>query len=159
MSPSPTKPTTRRASSWSRKEHEPNPCVHAPLIIDVAGTALTPADRRRLADPHVGGVIHFARNWESRAQLTALNAEIKALRPDMLICVDHEGGRVQRFRTDGFTHLPAMRALGELWMRDAMRATQVATSAPATCWPPSCAPAASTSASRRCSTSTTATAA
>jgi beta-N-acetylhexosaminidase len=103
--------------------------VHAPLIIDIAGTALTPADRRRLADPHVGGVIHFARNWQGRAQLAALNAEIKALRPDMLICVDHEGGRVQRFRTDGFTHLPAMRALGELWMRDAMRATQVATSA------------------------------
>ena len=92
-----------------------NPAMHAPLIIDVAGTELTPADRRRLANPLVGGVIHFARNWHDRAQLTALNAAIKALRPDMLICVDHEGGRVQRFRTDGFTHLPSMRALGELW--------------------------------------------
>ncbi|SEF31008.1 beta-N-acetylhexosaminidase [Variovorax sp. NFACC27] len=100
---------------------------HAPLIVDVAGTELTAADRRRLADPLVGGVIHFARNWQSRAQMTALNAEIKSIRPDMLICVDHEGGRVQRFRTDGFTHLPSMRALGELWMRDAMRATQAAT--------------------------------
>ncbi|WP_418124995.1 beta-N-acetylhexosaminidase [Variovorax sp. 160MFSha2.1] len=100
---------------------------HAPLIIDVAGTALTDADRRRLADPLVGGVIHFARNWQDRAQMTALNAEIKSIRPDLLICVDHEGGRVQRFRTDGFTHLPTMRALGELWMRDAMRATQAAT--------------------------------
>ena len=100
---------------------------HAPLIIDVAGTALTDADRRRLADPLVGGVIHFARNWQDRAQMTALNAEIKSIRPDLLICVDHEGGRVQRFRTDGFTHLPSMRALGELWMRDAMRATQAAT--------------------------------
>jgi beta-glucosidase-like glycosyl hydrolase len=132
--------------------------THAPLIIDVAGTELSDADRRRLANPLVGGVIHFARNWQDRAQMTALNAEIKAIRPDLLICVDHEGGRVQRFRTDGFTHLPSMRALGELWMRDAMRATQAAT-ARARCWPPSCAPAASTSALRRCSTSTTAAAA
>ncbi|MDM0052149.1 beta-N-acetylhexosaminidase [Variovorax sp. J22R115] len=100
--------------------------LHAPLIIDVAGTELTAADRRRLADPLVGGVIHFARNWHDRAQMTALNAEIKALRPDILICVDHEGGRVQRFRTDGFTRLPPMRVLGELWMKDALRATQVA---------------------------------
>jgi beta-N-acetylhexosaminidase len=100
---------------------------HAPLIIDVAATELNDADRRRLANPLVGGVIHFARNWQDRAQMTALNAEIKAIRPDLLICVDHEGGRVQRFRTDGFTHLPSMRALGELWMRDAMRATQAAT--------------------------------
>lgn len=102
---------------------------HAPLLIDVAGTELTPADRRRLANPHVGGVIHFTRNWQDRAQMTALNAEIKAIRPDLLICVDHEGGRVQRFRTDGFTRLPSMRSLGELWMRDALRATQVATAA------------------------------
>lgn len=100
---------------------------YSPLIIDVAGTELTDADRRRLANPLVGGVIHFARNWQDRAQMTALNAEIKSIRPDLLICVDHEGGRVQRFRTDGFTHLPSMRALGELWMRDAMRATQAAT--------------------------------
>lgn len=100
--------------------------THAPLIIDVAGTELNAADRRRLADPRVGGVIHFARNWRDRAQMTALNAEIKALRPDLLICVDHEGGRVQRFRTDGFTRLPSMRVLGELWLRDPLRATQAA---------------------------------
>jgi beta-N-acetylhexosaminidase len=103
--------------------------IHAPLIIDVAGTELNAADRRRLADPLVGGVIHFTRNWQDRAQMTALNAQIKAIRPDLLICVDHEGGRVQRFRTDGFTRLPSMRSLGELWMRDAMHATQVATAA------------------------------
>ncbi|MDQ0069424.1 beta-N-acetylhexosaminidase [Variovorax boronicumulans] len=103
--------------------------THAPLIIDVAGTELNDADRRRLANPLVGGVIHFTRNWQDRAQMTALNAEIKAIRPDLLICVDHEGGRVQRFRTDGFTRLPSMRSLGELWMRDAMRATQAATAA------------------------------
>ncbi|MDR6885960.1 MULTISPECIES: beta-N-acetylhexosaminidase [Variovorax] len=101
--------------------------IHAPLIIDVAGTELNDADRRRVANPLVGGVIHFARNWRDRAQMTALNAELKAIRPDLLICVDHEGGRVQRFRTDGFTRLPSMRALGELWMRDAMRATKAAT--------------------------------
>ncbi|AMM25550.1 beta-N-acetylhexosaminidase [Variovorax sp. PAMC 28711] len=104
-----------------------NDPIHAPLIIDVAGTELTQADRRRLADPLVGGVIHFARNWQDRAQLTALNAELKSLRPDLLISVDHEGGRVQRFRSDGFTRLPSMRSLGDLWMADAMRATQVAT--------------------------------
>lgn len=100
---------------------------HAPLIVDVAGLSLTEADRRRLAHPLVGGVIHFARNWASREQLAALNAEIKAVRPDLLVCVDHEGGRVQRFRTGGFTHLPPMRALGELWMQDAMQATNAAT--------------------------------
>ena len=99
---------------------------HAPLVIDIAGTALTDDDRRRLAHPLVGGLILFARNWQSRAQLSQLSADIKRLRPDLLICVDHEGGRVQRFRTDGFTHLPPMRALGELWMQDAMRAQDAA---------------------------------
>ncbi|WP_020228367.1 beta-N-acetylhexosaminidase [Acidovorax sp. MR-S7] len=102
---------------------------HAPLIIDVAGTRLTDTDRRRLAHPLVGGMILFARNWESRAQLLELTAAIKAVRDDLLICVDHEGGRVQRFRTDGFTHLPPMRALGELWMKDALRAMDAATAA------------------------------
>ena len=102
---------------------------HAPLIVDVAGTALTDADRRRLARPQVGGVIHFARNWQDRAQMCALNAEIKAIRPDILISVDHEGGRVQRFRTDGFTRLPSMRQLGTLWMHDPMRAVAAATAA------------------------------
>ena len=91
----------------------------SPLILDVAGLQLTAADRRRLRHPLVGGVVLFARNWESRAQLLALCAQIKAVRADLLIAVDHEGGRVQRFRTDGFTHLPAMRALGDHWMLDA----------------------------------------
>jgi beta-N-acetylhexosaminidase len=95
--------------------HEP---LHAPVVLDIAGTALTDADRRRIAHPLTGGLILFARNWQNRLQLTELTAQLKSLRPDLLICVDHEGGRVQRFRTDGFTHLPAMRSLGELWMRD-----------------------------------------
>jgi len=99
---------------------------HAPLIVDIAGPTLTSDDRRRLAHPLVGGLILFARNWVDRAQLTRLTAGIKRLRPDLLVCVDHEGGRVQRFRTDGFTHLPPMRALGELWMHDALRAQDAA---------------------------------
>ena len=100
---------------------------HAPLIIDVAGLSLTQSDRQRLKHPLVGGIILFARNWQDRAQLTALCSDIKRVRQDLLICVDHEGGRVQRFKNDGFTHLPPMRALGELWMRDALKATNAAT--------------------------------
>ncbi len=103
--------------------------LHAPLIVDVAGTSLTDTDRRRLLHPQVGGVIHFGRNWQDRAQMCALNAEIKSIRPDILISVDHEGGRVQRFRTDGFTRLPSMRQLGALWMQDPMRAVAAATAA------------------------------
>ncbi|GGH58289.1 beta-hexosaminidase [Comamonas phosphati] len=92
--------------------------MHAPLIIDIAGKQLTDVDRQRLAHPLVGGIILFARNWESRAALVQLCADIKAVKPDLLICVDHEGGRVQRFRTDGFTHLPPMRVFGQMWMDD-----------------------------------------
>lgn len=100
--------------------------AQAPVVLDIAGPALNADDRRRLKHPLVGGLIHFARHWVDRRQLTALNAEIKSIRPDILICVDHEGGRVQRFTSDGFTPLPPMRALGELWMRDAMAATDAA---------------------------------
>ena len=95
--------------------------AHAPVVLDIAGTALSAADTRRLAHPLTGGLILFARNWQSRSQLTELTSEIKSIRPDVLICVDHEGGRVQRFRTDGFTHLPPMRVLGEMWMSDGKR--------------------------------------
>jgi beta-N-acetylhexosaminidase len=102
---------------------------HAPLILDIAGLALSGDDRRRLAHPLTGGLILFARNWENRSRLADLCAEVKSIRGDLLICVDHEGGRVQRFRTDGFTHLPPMKTLGELWMRDALLATNAATAA------------------------------
>ncbi|WKB54577.1 beta-N-acetylhexosaminidase [Eleftheria terrae] len=107
--------------------NEPQGPDHAAVVIDIAGTTLDDNDRRRLQHPLTGGLILFSRNWQSRQQLTELCAEIKRLRPDVLICVDHEGGRVQRFRTDGFTHLPPMRVLGELWMQDAMVATDAAT--------------------------------
>lgn len=100
---------------------------HAPLIIDVAGLTLTKQDRKRLKHPLVGGIILFARNWQNREQLSSLCADIKQVRKDLLICVDHEGGRVQRFKTDGFSHLPTMRTLGDLWMKDAMKATNAAT--------------------------------
>ncbi len=107
---------------------------HAPLIIDIAGLRLNKIDQQRLKHPLVGGLILFARNWQDRAQLTQLCRDIKKLRSDLLICVDHEGGRVQRFKTDGFTHLPPMRALGEIWLSDgkgpagngAMRASNAA---------------------------------
>jgi beta-N-acetylhexosaminidase len=95
-----------------------SPTAHAPVVLDIAGTELNADDRRRLAHPLTGGLILFARNWVSRSQLTTLVAEIKDLRPDVLVCVDHEGGRVQRFRTDGFTHLPPMRVLGQMWADD-----------------------------------------
>jgi beta-N-acetylhexosaminidase len=92
--------------------------LHAPLILDIATTTLTDVDRRRLAHPLTGGIILFGRNWQSRDQLSDLCAEIKSIRSDLLIAVDHEGGRVQRFRHDGFTHLPPMLALGEMWLKD-----------------------------------------
>jgi beta-N-acetylhexosaminidase len=89
-----------------------------PVVLDPAGPGLTEEDRRRLAHPAAGGVILFAHNFESPEQLQALTAEIARLRePRLLVCVDHEGGRVQRF-TQGFTALPAMRRLGTLWDRD-----------------------------------------
>ena len=101
--------------------------MHAPLIIDIAGLSLSKTDRRRLKHPLVGGIILFARNWQDRAQLASLCRDIKKVRRDLLICVDHEGGRVQRFKTDGFTHLPPMRALGEQWLKDPLGATNAAT--------------------------------
>lgn len=86
-----------------------------PITLDVVGQALNAEDRRRILHPLTGGVILFGRNFANRKQLTKLTAEIKKLRPDVLISIDHEGGRVQRCKTDGLTHLPAMRKLGELW--------------------------------------------
>ena len=96
-------------------------------MLDVLGTTLTDDDVRRLVHPMTGGVILFARHYENRAQLVALTDAIRAVRDDLLIAVDHEGGRVQRFRTGGFTVLPAMARLGALWDKDVIYATKVAT--------------------------------
>jgi len=97
-----------------------------PLMIDVVGTALSDDDRRRLRHPLVGGVIVFKRNYESPEQIAALTREIHSLRsPHLLIGVDHEGGRVQRFR-DGFTPIPPMRALGAVWDTHPLRAKRLA---------------------------------
>lgn len=86
-----------------------------PVMLDVVGTVLTAEDEKRLRHPLVGGVILFARNYQSPSQLAELTASIREVRtPPLLIAVDHEGGRVQRFR-EGFTKIPPMRELGKLW--------------------------------------------
>lgn len=98
-----------------------------PVMLDLDGTMLDEHDLRRIRHPLTGGVILFARNYANRKQLASLCSIIHAARPGILIAVDHEGGRVQRFRNDGFTRLPAMRALGELWDRDVLMACKAAT--------------------------------
>ena len=99
---------------------------NGPVMLDVLGKTLTAEDEKRLRHPLVGGVILFSRNYESPAQLAALTASIHALRtPPLLIAVDHEGGRVQRFR-DGFTRIPPMRELGKVWDEHPKRARHLA---------------------------------
>ncbi len=97
-----------------------------PLMLDVRSTRLTDEDRQRLSHPLVGGVILFARNYENPDQLEQLCAEIHALKaPPLLIAADQEGGRVQRFK-EGFTQLPPMRRLGEVWDEHPHRARELA---------------------------------
>ena len=95
-------------------------------MLDVEGLTLTPADRDLLAEPAVGGVVLFSRNYRSPGQLADLVASIRAVRrPPLLVATDHEGGRVQRFR-DGFTAIPPMRRIGRLYDRDPDAAAAIA---------------------------------
>lgn len=97
-------------------------------MVDVAGPVLTKEEKKRLRHPLVGGVILFARNFQDRQTLCELTARIHKVREEpLLIAVDHEGGRVQRFRTDGFTPLPPMRELGRIWDREPLQAMRLAT--------------------------------
>src|SRR6266446_1059572 len=97
-----------------------------PVMLDAAGLRLTAEEKELLRHPAVGGVILFARNFQSPKQLIALTTEIRALRrPELLIAVDHEGGRVQRFQL-GFTRIPPMRSIGERWETDAAEARALA---------------------------------
>ena len=98
-------------------------------MLDAVGTELSADDIRRLQHPLVGGVILFARNFKDCVQLHALTASIHALRsPPLLIAVDHEGGRVQRFR-EGFTKIPPMREFGKIWDKNPKKARELATEA------------------------------
>ena len=99
-----------------------------PVVVDVLGPTLTDEDRSRIRHPAAGAVILFARNYENPEQLAALTADIERQRePALPVCVDHEGGRVQRFK-EGFTAIPPMRTLGKQWDRDRAKARELATS-------------------------------
>ncbi|ULJ60989.1 beta-N-acetylhexosaminidase [Wielerella bovis] len=96
------------------------------VMADVVAYELSQDNKQRLLNPAIGGVILFRRNFQNIAQLKKLCSDIKSLRtPELIIAVDHEGGRVQRF-IDGFTRLPAMRILGEMWDEHGQTAAEAA---------------------------------
>src|SRR5712671_4408000 len=100
-----------------------------PVVVDVVGSTLGEEDLARIRHPAAGAVILFSRNYESSEQLIALCEDIKRQRePELPICVDHEGGRVQRFK-EGFTAIPPMRQLGRFWDRDRKLGVELAQAA------------------------------
>lgn len=96
-----------------------------PLIADIAGLELSDVDKDVLRHPKLGGLILFTRNYESVEQLSALVRTIREIRPELLLSVDHEGGRVQRFR-EGFTRIPAMANLGRMYEENPQLALKMA---------------------------------
>ncbi len=99
--------------------------VRGSLMLDLAGYEVTADEQRLLASRVTGGVILFARNYQSISQLKELVAQIRRVKPDILIAVDHEGGRVQRFR-EGFTRLPPMQSFGNLYQQQPTLARKLA---------------------------------
>ena len=97
----------------------------AGVLIDIEGTKLTDLDKERLANPACVGVIFFSRNYVSREQIKDVIREIRELRTDpLLVCVDQEGGRVQRFR-EGFTRIPPMAYVGQIWDKEQKQGVEV----------------------------------
>ena len=96
-----------------------------PLMLDVQGSALSQEDREILSHPLVGGLILFSRNYEEPSQIQALTKDIReSAKSDILIAVDHEGGRVQRFR-EQFSKVPAMGSLWDMSSHDMARAKEL----------------------------------
>jgi beta-N-acetylhexosaminidase len=112
------KPEKGDSPLFRKKREKGDSSRIGPVMADVGGTALTAEDRDVLRHPRVGGLILFARNYSDPKQLKALCGELHKLkRPRLLLAVDHEGGRVQRFRV-GFTRVPAMGSIGALYDED-----------------------------------------